>query len=98
MHFLMWLLIHSVYRLKKEGLHNISGKGPAILVCNHVSFVGAIVIAAGCPRPIRFVMDYNIFKVPVLNFVFRTANTIPNKGRVCFPDTHATTIGTHIHE
>ena len=77
MRFVMWMLIHSVYRLKKEGMHNIPDEGAALLVCNHVSFVDALVIAAGCPRPIRFVMDHNIFKVPVLNFVFRTAKTIP---------------------
>ena len=77
MRFLMWLLIHSVYRLRKEGLHNIPDEGPAVLVCNHVSFVDALVIAAGCQRPIRFVMDQNIFKIPLLNFVFRTAKTIP---------------------
>ncbi len=77
MRFLMWILIHSVYRLKKEDLHHIPDEGPAVLVCNHVSFVDAMVIAAGCPRPIRFVMDHNIFKMPILNFVFRTAKTIP---------------------
>ena len=77
MRFIMWMLIHSVYRLKKEGLENIPDEGPAVLVCNHVSFVDALVIAAGCPRPIRFVMDHNIFRTPILNFVFRTANAIP---------------------
>jgi 1-acyl-sn-glycerol-3-phosphate acyltransferase len=77
MRFIMWMLIHSVYRLKKDGLHNIPDEGPAVVVCNHVSFVDALVIAAGCQRPIRFVMDHNIFKIPLLNFVFRTAKAIP---------------------
>jgi 1-acyl-sn-glycerol-3-phosphate acyltransferase len=77
MRFLCWLLIHSVYRLRKEGLDNIPDEGPALITCNHVSFVDALVIAAACPRPIRFVMDHNIFKVPVLSFVFRTGRAIP---------------------
>ncbi len=77
MRFLCWLLIHSVYRLKKSGLENIPESGPAIITCNHVSFVDALVIMAASPRPIRFVMDHNIFKVPVLSFVFRTAKAIP---------------------
>ena len=77
MRFLCWLLIHSVYRLRKSGLENIPETGPAIITCNHVSFVDALVIMAACPRPIRFVMDHNIFKVPVLSFVFRTAKAIP---------------------
>ena len=77
MRFIVWLLIHSVYRLRKSGLENIPDEGPAVLVCNHVSFVDALVIAAACPRPVRFVMDHAIFRIPVLNFVFRTSRTIP---------------------
>jgi 1-acyl-sn-glycerol-3-phosphate acyltransferase len=76
MRFIVWLLIHSVYRLDKSGLDNIPEKGPALLVCNHVTFVDALVITAACPRPVRFVMDQHIFKVPVLNFVFRTGRAI----------------------
>jgi hypothetical protein len=51
--------------------------GPAVIVCNHVSFVDALVIMAACKRPIRFVMDHHIFRWPVLNFVFRTSKAIP---------------------
>lgn len=77
MRFIVWLLIHSVYRLDKSGLDHIPDEGAAVLVCNHVSFVDALVIAAACRRPVRFVMDHQIFRLPVLNFVFRTSRTIP---------------------
>jgi 1-acyl-sn-glycerol-3-phosphate acyltransferase len=77
MRFLAWLLIHSVYRVRGVDLDRIPEEGPALLVCNHVSFVDAVVIMAESPRPIRFVMDYQIFKVPVLSFIFRTAKAIP---------------------
>jgi 1-acyl-sn-glycerol-3-phosphate acyltransferase len=77
MRFLAWILIHSIYRLRKSGLENIPEQGPALLTCNHVSFVDAIVILAASPRPIRFVMDYRIFRVPILSFVFRTGKAIP---------------------
>lgn len=77
MRFLVWLLIHSVYRLQKSGLENIPDEGPAVLVCNHVSFVDALIIAAACRRPIRFVMDHNIYRLPLLNFIFRVSRTIP---------------------
>jgi 1-acyl-sn-glycerol-3-phosphate acyltransferase len=77
MRFLVWLLIHSVYRLEKSGLENIPDEGPALLVCNHVSFVDALIIAGACRRPVRFVMDHHIFRVPVLNFIFRTGRAIP---------------------
>jgi 1-acyl-sn-glycerol-3-phosphate acyltransferase len=77
MRFIVWMLIHSVYRLEKAGLERIPDEGPALLVCNHVSFVDALMISAACPRPIRFVMDHNVFRWPVLAFVFRTARAIP---------------------
>jgi hypothetical protein len=71
------MLIHSVYRLQKSGVERIPEEGAAVIVCNHVSFVDALVIAAACPRPIRFVMDHRIFRLPVLSFVFRTGRAIP---------------------
>ena len=77
MRFIVWLLIHGVYRLKKEGLEHIPEEGAALIACNHVSFVDALVIAAACPRPIRFIMDHRIFKIPILNFVFREGRAIP---------------------
>ncbi|TMH60733.1 MAG: MFS transporter [Betaproteobacteria bacterium] len=77
MRFLAWLLIHSVYRVDKQGLEQVPAEGACVIVCNHVSFVDAIVIAACVRRPVRFVMDHRIFAIPVLNFVFRTMRVIP---------------------
>ena len=77
MRFLAWLLIHTIYRVQKEGLDNIPEKGPCVIVCNHVSYVDAIVIAAAVRRPVRFVMDHRIFRIPLLNFIFRSMRTIP---------------------
>ncbi len=81
MRFLAWLLVHSVYRVEKSGLENIPEDGSAVLVCNHVSFVDAVVIMAACRRPIRFVMDHAIFRIPVLSFIFRTGGAIPIASR-----------------
>ena len=77
MRFLAWLLIHTFYRVDKSGLENIPDEGPCVVVCNHVSYVDAVVIAACVRRPVRFVMDHRIFRVPVLSFIFRTMRTIP---------------------
>jgi 1-acyl-sn-glycerol-3-phosphate acyltransferase len=77
MRFICWLLVHTFYRLDKSGLDNIPGKGPAVLVCNHVSFVDPLVLLAASPRPIRFVMDHRIFRTPIISFVFRTGKAIP---------------------
>ena len=77
MRFLAWLLIHTFYRVDKAGLQNIPDEGACIVVCNHVSYVDAVVIAACVRRPVRFVMDHRIFRVPLLSFIFRTMRTIP---------------------
>jgi 1-acyl-sn-glycerol-3-phosphate acyltransferase len=75
--FIAWLLVHSIYRLEQRGLEHIPLEGPAVLVCNHVSFVDPIVIAAATRRPIRFVMDHRIFRMPLIGFIFRHMRTIP---------------------
>lgn len=77
MRFLAWMLIHTVYRVRTEGGARIPEHGPAVLVCNHVSYVDALVIGAASPRPIRFVMDHRIFKTPFLGWIFRAAKAIP---------------------
>jgi len=77
MRFLAWLLIHTFYRVDKEGLDNIPEEGPCVLACNHVSYVDAVVITACIRRPVRFVMDHRIFATPLLGFIFRAMRTIP---------------------
>jgi 1-acyl-sn-glycerol-3-phosphate acyltransferase len=81
MRFIIWMLVHTIYRVEHRGLENLPATGPAVLVANHVSFVDALVIAAASRRPIRFVMDHTIFKIPVLSFVFRTSHAIPIASR-----------------
>ncbi|MFL6634993.1 MAG: MFS transporter [Massilia sp.] len=77
MRFLAWLLIHTIHRVSTVDVERIPEEGAAVLVCNHVSYVDAIVILAASPRPIRFVMDHRIFKTPLLGFMFRTGKAIP---------------------
>ena len=77
MRFIVWLLINSLYRIRVEGLEHLPDGGPVALVSNHVSFVDALVIASCIRRPVRFVMHYSFYELPVLKFVFRTAGAIP---------------------
>lgn len=75
--FIAWLLVHVIYRLDRRGADNIPDEGPALLICNHVGYADAIVISAGCSRPIRFIMESSIFKIPVLSTIFRGMKAIP---------------------
>jgi 1-acyl-sn-glycerol-3-phosphate acyltransferase len=77
MRFLTWILVNVMYRVKVRGLEHIPERGPALIVCNHVSFMDPLVIGGSVRRPVRFVMDHNIFRIPVLKFIFKTARAIP---------------------
>jgi hypothetical protein len=70
-------LVHTIYRVQKQGLAHVPREGRAVLICNHISFADAVVIAAVIRRPIRFVMDYKIFSNPALAWFFKTSKTIP---------------------
>jgi hypothetical protein len=75
--FLSWLLVSVFYRLSKRGTERIPAEGAALIVANHVSFIDALVLMAVSPRPIRFVMDVGIFRIPVMSWLFRQAKAIP---------------------
>ena len=75
--FVAWLLARLVYRFRVQGDEHIPTQSAAVLVCNHVSFVDAVLLMSASPRPIRFLMDHRIFKVPVLGWLFKLAKAIP---------------------
>ncbi|WP_287740271.1 MFS transporter [Diaphorobacter sp.] len=75
--FVAWVLSRCVYRFKVRGDEHIPTEGAAILACNHVSFVDAVLLMAASPRPIYFIMDHRIFRIPVLGALFRLAKAIP---------------------
>ncbi|MBF8176627.1 MFS transporter [Herminiimonas contaminans] len=75
--FLAWLMLHTTHRVRTFNAERIPAEGGAILVCNHVSYMDAIVILATSPRPLRFVMDHRIFKIPLLSALFKAVRAIP---------------------
>jgi 1-acyl-sn-glycerol-3-phosphate acyltransferase len=75
--FVAWVASRLVYRFRVRGDAHIPTEGAAVIVCNHVSFVDAVLLMAASPRPIRFLMDHRIFKVALLGWLFRLAKAIP---------------------
>ena len=86
--FVAWGMSHVVYRFKVTGDEHIPVKGAAVLVCNHVSFVDAVLLTAASPRPIYYMMDYRIFKLPLLGTLFRLAKAIPIAPRAEDPEAY----------
>jgi 1-acyl-sn-glycerol-3-phosphate acyltransferase len=75
--FVAWIASRLIYRFKVRGDEHIPVEGAAVIVCNHVSFVDAVLLMAASPRPIYFVMDHRIFRFPVLGWLFKLARAIP---------------------
>lgn len=80
MRFIAWILINVFYRVQPNGLDNIPHTGPAVVVCNHVSYMDPILLSGCIRRPMRFVMYYKIFDIPLLRFFFQTMKAIPIAG------------------
>ncbi|MDP5188333.1 MFS transporter [Rheinheimera baltica] len=75
--FVIYLLSHTMYRVTSRGLEHIPAEGAAVLVANHVSYVDALLIGGAVRRPVRFVMEKAIYDLPVANWLFKAARTIP---------------------
>lgn len=81
MRFVVWLMLGLLYRIRSHKVETaIPEEGAALIVCNHVSYMDALILSASIKRPVRFVMYHKIFRIPVLNWIFRVARAIPIAG------------------
>lgn len=86
--FVIWMLSHTLYRVRAAGLEAIPDEGPVVLVCNHVSYTDPLIIAGAIKRPVRFVMDEQIFSSSLLGWFFRLARAIPIASRQQRPEVY----------
>lgn len=84
----VWILSRTIYRVNYTNLERIPSQGGVLLVCNHISFMDALVLAGSVRRPTRFVMDSRIFKSPALGWFFRLSKTIPIAPQKSDPNTY----------
>ena len=75
--FVVWMVTHTMYRIRKQDLEQIPDEGAAVLVSNHISYMDALIIGGSCQRPIRFVMYGPYFNVPILRRFFKAIGAIP---------------------
>ena len=73
---LKWMVCR-FYGVELAGAENIPKDGPAVLVCNHVSYVDAAIITAALGRPVRFLMWRALYDLPVLGWIARFYNALP---------------------
>ncbi len=75
--FCLWSLTHSLYRLTVVHPERVPGRGGALLVCNHVSYMDALLVLAGLQRFVRFVMFRRFYENRLLNWGCRLLKVIP---------------------
>jgi len=75
--FLLWLVTRSIYRLRILGRDHIPEKGGALFVCNHVSFVDALLLLSSTDRRVRFMMYKGNYEVPYIKPFARILRVIP---------------------
>ena len=88
--FVAFMASRCLYRFKVQGDHHIPAQGAAVLTCNHVSFIDPVLLMAASSRPIYFLMDHRIFRMPVLGWLFRLAKAIPVAPRAEDPAAYET--------
>jgi acyl-[acyl-carrier-protein]-phospholipid O-acyltransferase/long-chain-fatty-acid--[acyl-carrier-protein] ligase len=75
--FVLWVLTHTIYRIRVDGRDNIPSKGGALFVCNHLSFVDAMLLLASTDRPVRFFVYKGMYEKPWVKPFARILGAIP---------------------
>ena len=75
--FAVWLLTHTVYRIHIGGKEHVPVRGPALLVCNHLSHIDGLLVGACIPRSARFSVYKTYSGDAALNWLMRPMNAIP---------------------
>ncbi len=78
---LLWLLTHSLYRIRVEGRDNVPAKGGALFVSNHLSFIDALLLIASTERRVRFIILKDFYDHPVVKPFARIMEAIPISSR-----------------
>ncbi|MGH7767876.1 MAG: MFS transporter, partial [Candidatus Binatia bacterium] len=79
--FTLWLVTHTIYRIRIVGQEHLPFRGPALLVCNHMSHADALLVGASVQRFIRFMMYRPYYEIRWLNWLFRLMKAIPVSAR-----------------
>jgi acyl-[acyl-carrier-protein]-phospholipid O-acyltransferase/long-chain-fatty-acid--[acyl-carrier-protein] ligase len=72
-----FLLTHTFYRIEIRGGENLPHRGPALLVCNHTSFIDPFLIGACTPRFIRFLMYRQFYETRGVDGFVKLMGAIP---------------------
>jgi len=75
--FSLWLLTHTIYRIRIIGEQNVPIRGPALLVCNHLSHVDGFLVGSCVQRFIRFLIYRPFYEYWAFRPLLRMMKAIP---------------------
>ena len=75
--FLLWVLVHTLYKVKVQGKFEIPYKGPAVIVANKVSVLDGLLISIALPRFVRYFVPENVYNNPFFKLIFKFVKAIP---------------------
>ncbi|MCX5786224.1 MAG: AMP-binding protein [Elusimicrobia bacterium] len=76
--FIALVLTRGLYKIRVSGLENIPLEGPALLVCNHISYMDPLLLIATQRRRLRFIMTREIYQGwSFITPIFRIFGCIP---------------------
>jgi len=75
--FSLWLLTHTIYRIRILGQEHVPSRGPALLVCNHLSHVDGALVGACIQRFVRFLVYKPYYEHWAMNPLLRMLSAIP---------------------
>jgi acyl-[acyl-carrier-protein]-phospholipid O-acyltransferase/long-chain-fatty-acid--[acyl-carrier-protein] ligase len=74
---IVWILTHTLYKIKTLDKHHVPAAGGALLASNHVSYLDAVLLVVTVRRPIRFLMSREVYTTSILRPLFKIGRVIP---------------------
>ncbi|HHX27397.1 MAG: lysophospholipid acyltransferase family protein [Bacillota bacterium] len=79
---ILGVVAHLLFRVTTRGASNVPAEGPVVLCANHIAWWDPILVAFALKRPVHFMAKKELFRYPVLSYLFRKAHAFPvNRGK-----------------
>lgn len=66
-----------VYNFRSIGAEHLPLDGPALIACNHQSYLDVVMLGVASPRPVSYVARAGLFRSPALAWLIRSLNAFP---------------------
>ncbi len=71
------VLAKLLFRLQVQGQERVPSSGPVVIVAPHRSWLDPACVGAACPRPVRFLMQEDVYRKRWAHWFYRSMGAIP---------------------